>query len=862
MNKIKANKFFNTLVNPIFIKGLVLIICFIFKFNYSVSAQIKDSLYLQISDTNNLKNVENVQDSIVKSVPKSKQVLDAPVVYSAKDSMRINVKEKKLYLFGDAEVNYKEINLKSAYVEIDFGQNTLFAKGLKDSLGKEIGRPEFKEGAQVIKSKTILYNFETKKGLITDVITQEADGYIHGDSVKKMEDDVMFIKHGKYTTCEDEHPHFYFNISKLKVIPDDKIVSGPANLVVEDVPTPLAIPFGYFPNKKGRKNGIIVPQYGESQALGFFLKEGGYYVGLSEHMDLALTGDIYTRGSWATRAHTNYTKRYKYAGSFDARYSQIQISEKDFPDFRLNKDFFIKWTHRQDPKARPNSSFSADVNAGTSSFNQLNSAASTDFLQNAFQSSINYNKSWPGKPYSLNISARHAQNTQDSSVVISLPEAAFVVQRIFPLKRKTVIGSERWYEKIGVSLTSSIKNEIATKEYLLFTPASLKNFRNGVQHTIPISTSFQTMKYFTITPSINITERWYFKTIEQSYNNELQRVISDTIIRFARAGEYNINTNFTTKIYGMYQYRKGPVEAVRHVITPTFGLTYRPDFDTRRFGYFGDSTGTLTSYSPYQLGIFGVPSPGQQGLITMRFINNVEMKTRAKTDTTSGKKIKLMENLDFGSAYNILADSLNWQNIIINGRTQLFEKVSLLFGGGIDPYALDSAGRKINRFMWDTHKQIGRLTAANMAISFSLNSKRKSSVTSSKKATDEELEMIQRDRENFADFNIPWNLSVNYNINYSKPGLVEQLTQSVTFNGDVNLTPRWKVGFDSGYDFVKKEMTYTRINIFRDLHCWEMKFNWVPFGVNKSYLLEINVKSAVLQDMKLSRRRSWFDYMQ
>jgi hypothetical protein len=830
--------------------------------HFSAKAQIKDSLYLEFPDTSKISNEKNSSDSTVKSVPKSKQVLDAPVIYSAKDSMRINVKEKKLYLYGDAEVNYKEINLKSAYIELDFGKNTLFAEGVKDSLGREKGRPEFKEGAQVIKSKTILYNFETKKGLITDVITQEADGYIHGETVKKMEDDVMFIKHGKYTTCEDEHPHFYFNISKLKVIPDDKIISGPANLVVEDVPTPLAIPFGFFPNKKGRKNGILIPQYGESQALGFFLKEGGYYVGLSEHMDLALTGDIYTRGSWATRAHTNYTKRYKFAGSFDARYSQIQISEKDFPDYQLNKDFFIKWTHRQDQKARPNSSFSADVSAGTSSFNRLNSAASTDFLQNAFQSSINYNKSWAGKPYSLNISARHTQNTQDSSVVISLPEAAFVVQRIFPLKRKTVIGSERWFEKIGVSLTSSMKNEIATKEYLLFTPASLNNFRNGVQHTVPISTSFKTMKYFTITPSINLTERWYFKTLEQSYDNELQRVISDTITRFARAGEYNLNTSFTTKIYGMYQYRKGPVEAIRHVITPTLGLTYRPDFDSRRFGYFGDSTGTLTSYSPYQLGIYGVPSPGQQGLISMRFINNVEMKTRAKTDTTSGKKIKLMENLDFGSAYNILADSLNWQNITINGRTQLFEKVSLLFGGGIDPYALDSAGRKINRFMWDTNKQIGRLTAANLAISFSLNSKKKSSTSSSKKATDEELNMIQRDRGNFADFNVPWNLSVNYNINYSKPGFVEQLTQSVTFNGDVNLTPRWKVGFDSGYDFVKKEMTYTRINIFRDLHCWEMKFNWVPFGVNKSYLLEINVKSAVLQDMKLSRRRSWFDYMQ
>ncbi|MFN7014501.1 MAG: putative LPS assembly protein LptD, partial [Bacteroidia bacterium] len=528
-------------------------------------------------------------------MPKSKQVLDAPVIYSAKDSMRINVKEKKLYLYGDAEVNYKEINLKSAYIELDFGKNTLFAEGVKDSLGREKGRPEFKEGEQVIKSKTILYNFETKKGLITDVITQEADGYIHGDSVKKMENDVMFIKHGKYTTCEDEHPHFYFNISKLKVIPDDKIISGPANLVLEDVPTPLAIPFGFFPNKKGRKNGILIPQYGESQALGFFLKEGGYYVGLSEHMDLALTGDIYTRGSWATRVHSNYTKRYKFSGSFDARYSQIQISERDFPDYELNKDFFIKWTHHQDQKARPNSSFSADVSAGTSSFNRLNSAASTDFLQNAFQSSINYNKSWAGKPYSLNISARHTQNTQDSSVVISLPEAAFVVQRIFPLKRKTVIGSERWYEKIGVSLTSSMKNEISTKEYLLFTPASLNNFRNGVQHTVPISTSFKTMKYFTITPSINITERWYFKTLEQSYDNELQRVISDTITRFARAGEYNLNTSFTTKIYGMYQYRKGPVEAIRHVITPTLGLTYRPDFDSRRFGYFGDSTGTLTS---------------------------------------------------------------------------------------------------------------------------------------------------------------------------------------------------------------------------------------------------------------------------
>jgi lipopolysaccharide assembly outer membrane protein LptD (OstA) len=816
------------------------------------------------SDTLNLIG-DTIESSLIKNLPKKKKMLDSPVKYHAKDSMRFDVGLKKMFLFGDAKVQYETITLTAAYIELNMNTKIVYAIGMPDSSGNEIGRPVFEDKGQSFVSREMSFNFDTKKGLIKDVITKEGDGFIHGESVKKMENDEMYIKSGKYTTCESEVPHFHIHASKLKVIPDDKIITGPAYLAVENVPTPLVLPFGFFPNKKGRTSGILMPTYGDSPNLGFFLNGGGYYLALTDNIDLALRGDIYSKGSWGLNSSSNYHKRYKFKGAFDARYSNISIGEKELegtPYFSRNKDFLIRWNHRQDPKARPNSLFTADVTAGTSNYNQLNafSVGSQNFLTNTMQSNISYNKSWPGKPFNLTLNAGHSQNTISKEVNVILPQAVFNVNRFFPLKRKSSLGEQKWFEKIGVSYIANAKNEISTYDSLLFNSESMNRFRNGMMHNVNVATSYRMLKYFTVNPNMNYTDRWTLQTINK-FMDANDSLVTDTINGFRRVGEWNFNTNFTTTMYGMYQFKKGKISAIRHVLTPGIGLTYRPDQGTQRFGYYS-ATQMPTSYSPFDIGVYGRPAPGQQGLVNFSLINNIEMKVRSEKDTITGfKKVKIFENINLNSSHNIFADSLKWSPITITGRTRLFNNVDLNFGGAIDPYALSGDTVfpvRINQSEFSQTGRIGRLTDARVAISFNLRSKQTGTQRSAK-ATDEELRAIYANPNAYIDFNIPWSLNVFLNLNYNKHGLTPNFTRAITFTGDFNLTPKWKIGFNSGYDFTVKDFSYTTINVYRDLHCWELNFNWVPMGFNKSYSLDVRVKSAVLQDLKLTRRRSWFD---
>ena len=821
--------------------------------------------------------------------------LDAKVEYLAADSMEFDLVKKKLYLFGDAQVKYDQIGLQAEYIELDLENDMLTAFGKPDSTGKEVGRPKFNDGQQEFTSDTMRYNFTTQKGKISEAVVQEGEGYIHGKQVKKMSDDIIYIQHGKYTTCNADDPHFHIEATKPKVIQNNKIITGPAYLKVADIPTPLAVPFGLFPNQQKRNSGIVLPAYGESPELGFYLTQGGYYLGISDYVDLAILGDIYSRGSWGVTGISNYAKRYKFKGNMNLSYSRFLRGFQESPSFTRTNNFFVRWTHSQDSKARPNSRFSANVNAGSSNNfrNNFNSNTS-DFLTNTFQSRVNYNTSFFNRKLNLTLNGSHAQNTSDSTISITLPEMTLASKRFFLGDVLGKPGGRKWYSKLGVSYTGNGRNTVKTKEATLFEQSTLEQMRNGFRHNIPVSTSVKMFKWFTLNPSANYTEKWHFQRETRTWNAEDTLVARDTMQGFWATREYGVSASLSTKLYGYYEPRIGAIKklipVIRHVATPSVNFSLKPDFAQPRFNYYDsvrvDTAGTMQAYSPYSYGVYGAPSSGESGLVTFSLINNLEMKVRDRQDTTGKgtRKIKIFESFNFSSSYNIFRDSLNWSNLNMNARTTIFKNVNLLATGSMDPYALDPDGNNINESEWSRHRRIGRFTNGTATVSFSLRSKNNKNTNSnannqqSTSATDrtqdrinanqndalapEERERIANNPEAYVDFNIPWTLRVNYNLTYSQPNYRESrnVTNTIGLSGDVNLTPKWKVGFRTGYDFVQKDLTITNIDIYRDLHCWEMTFNVVPFGSRRSYVFNIRVKSSILQDLKLSRRRSWYDF--
>ncbi len=782
--------------------------------------------------------------------------LKSKVHYTADDSIRFDIEGEKVFLYGNAKIAYEDIQMEAGYVEVNWNNRQLFAKGVLDSSGSEVGLPVFMEGADRFTAKTVTYNFDTKKGKITQVNTTQGDGYILGQTIKKIDENNYFIRNGAYTTCDLPHPHYAISANKLKVIQNNKVVTGPAYLVIEGVPLPLAIPFGYFPTRKHRSAGILLPAYGESGRLGFYFKDGGYYFGIGDVIDFAITSDIYTLGSWGLKLNSNYANRYRYNGNLSVSFSEIKTSEKELPDYNLSKDFFIRWNHRQDPKARPSSVFSANVNAGSSSYYQNNLSSATNYLTNTFQSSVAWSKSWQGKPYSFSSSLSHTQNTITHDISLSLPTTNFSVNRLFPFKRSAGIGTEKWYEKIGVSYQNNFQNTIQTKDDLLFKSGSANQFRYGMSHTIPVSTSIKVLKYFTLSPSVTYNEKWYMKTIRKNYDVLNDSIITDTLNAFRASRDFLFSTSLNTRVYGMVQFRKGKIAAIRHVMSPTISYGYRPDYSNPNFNYYKDyqtdALGNTAKYSIFETGIYGGAPSGKYGVIGFNLDNNLEMKTRSVTDTSVNfKKIKIFESLSAGVSYNTAVDSLKWSNITINGRTTLFDRVNISLSGSFDPYTLDSEGRRINTSELSENNRLARLVSSSLSISFALNNAGKPNANASG----------GNKKPNAADdLIIPFNLSVNYNVAYSRPALLEaEINQTLNFYGDVALTTNWKITFNSGYDFRAKDLSYTSIGIYRDLHCWEMRANWVPFGFQQNYYFQINVKSSVLQDLKLSKKNDIYD---
>lgn len=796
---------------------------------------------------------------------------DVPVYYNSDDSLLNDMRNRKAFLYGNAVVKYEDMTINAAFIEVDLDKKEVYAYGRTEG-DSVVGKPEFEQGDETFVADTIRYNFDSKKGIIKNVTTEYDGAYLIGGRTKLHENKHVHMTHGKFTTCDLAEPHYYFNLSKAIVIPDDKIISGPANLVIEDIPTPIGIPFGFFPNKKGGTSGILIPEFGNEENRGFFLRNGGYYWAINDYIDLSLLGDIYSKGSWGAGMIMNYKLRYKFNGSLSFKYNRNLFGYRGLSNFSTSNQYAFRWKFTQDSKANPNSTFSADVNMSSTDYDKYNSYNVNNYMTSTKQSSISYSYVFPNSPFSMSMALKHSQNSNTGSIDLTLPELAFNMSRIYPFKRKKAVGKSRFYEKISIAYTMNATNKIRTNDADFFN-IPYDSITNGIIHRIPINASFKLFKYTTLTPSFNYNERWYFKRFTKEWNVSEETLETDYASTFARVWDYNTSLSWSTTIYGMFNFRKGKVKALRHVFSPSVSFSYVPDYGKEKYKYYGsysrvmynNTTGQYDSvtniYSMFEGLPYGTPSKGGSGSVSINLGNNLEMKLRNLKDTTKDNtKIKLLESFNISTNYNIFADSLRWAPISITGRTRI-KVIDISFNTSLDPYAIApneyGTYQRINKALVKDNGHLVRMTIGYITAGFSLNSK----------ARDKKIEEAQQSMydiiygypNSYVDFNVPWNLRVSYTFRYTKPYEEAKITQTLNFSGELNITQKWKVSVTTGYDFEAKKMSPTTVDIYRDLHCWEMSLHVVPFGQHKSYAFQINVKASMLQDLKLNKRRSWFD---
>ena len=840
-------------------------------------------------------------DSLAADTTKKKEPLDAPVIYEASDSI-VFTKEGYAHLYGEGKVNYQNIELTSAVITMNMDSSTVYATGVTDTAGVETGSPIFKDGETPYESKIMRYNFKTKKGFINSIVTQQGEGYVTSEEGKKGANDEIYMRHGKYTTCDNhEHPHFYLKLSMAKVRPKKNVVFGPAQLVVEDVPLPIAVPFGFFPFNSSYSSGFIMPTYGDEMNRGFYLRDGGYYFAISDQMDLKVLGEIFTKGSWGLSAASNYNKRYKFSGSFNASYLVTKTGEKNMPDYSVSKDFRIQWRHRQDAKANPNSSFSASVNFATSSYDRSSLSSlynPQQYSQNTKASSVSYSRNFP--EIGLNISGAFniTQNTRYSSLSMTLPDVNISLNRIYPFKRKKSAGDERWYEKISLQYTGSITNSISTKDNLLFkTP--LTQWENGMQHKIPVSATFNLFKYINIVPSFNYTERWYLRKVKQSYDaspTSRDHVKRDTINGFNRLYDYNLSLQMNTKLYGMYKplFMKSKELQIRHVFTPTVSYTYTPDFGKSRYGYYDTYTYTdedgevrTVEYSPYEGAVYDYPGKNMSQNISFSIDNNIEMKMKSDKDTTGYKKISLIDQLGASLSYDVA--NKKWSDLSMNLRLKLTKSYTFNMNALFATYAyqFDENGNVVvgDRTEW-SYGRFGRFQGYSGSFSYTLNNdtfkklfgkkeedeknkdnkgKEENEDEETEEETEEQnnnsnmrkTEKASVDSDGYLAFKLPWSVSLSYSysiredrskdINIKTMRYPYSLTHSLNVSGNFKIGSRWNMTYSTGYDFTSKEMSMTTLNITRDLHCFNMSCGLV-FGPFTSYNFSIRANSSMLTD--------------
>lgn len=809
--------------------------------------------------------------------------LQAAVNILARDSQWMDIRHNMTYLYREAKIKYMDFELSADYIRIDHENNEVFASGLVDHNGRYVGRPVVIMGGDSPKAvDSLTYNFDTGVGVTYGVFSEVDGGFIQANRVRRNQFNEMSLFHGMYSTCNLPEPHTHFGIFiKKGIVTESQIVAGPAYLVVEGVHLqPLMIPFGFFPKPDKKASGFIFPSFGEDFSRGFYMRDAGFYFAFNDYWDSEVRGTLYSKGSYEASLRTTYRVRYKYDGGFNLRFASTRTGIEGTPGYRPTNDFNITWNHSQRPEANPGTTLSASVNFGTGSYFQ-NTAAGASYnyeqmTQNNMSSSISYGRRFGDGRFNFSASMSHRQDITTGSVYLELPSFNLNATTFNPFDSKDRIGEQKWYQKITVGYSLMGRNSIQTTEQDLFKRKSLGQFRNGFQHSVPISLSLNALKHFQVNTSVNYVERWYLQTIRRRLENTPAgyQEVRDTVQGFSRAYDYSVSSGLSTKFYGMYP-RMGRVEAMRHVVTPSVNINYRPDFSDDLFGFyrnFVDAQGNQQQYSIFQDGIFGSPGSGKSMGIGFSINNNLEAKVRSRRDTTDGgiKKVQIIQGLTFNGNYNMAADSFRLSNISFSGRTALFnQQINVNFNGTFDPYSVDEQGRRIHRFAIKDGK-LARLTNFGLSFDYSLNPKmlqrrnealdglegQRGNMTPEQQQA---LARISSDPNAFVDFNIPWNLAGSFSFQYSRFGNVSNITSTLNVFGDFSFTEKWKVQFNSGYDFKQKKISLTRFSIYRDLHCWDMSVGWVPFGQYQSYNITIRAKASILQDLKLTKRNEGYN---
>lgn len=841
-----------------------------------------------------------IEDSLVISTSDSIGDIHTTIRYSAEDSFYFDYRSKIIRLFGNAVVTYGDISLKAAQIELDWKTNTVVADGRLDSAGVLVGKPLFDDAGVVYETESMSYNFNTKKAVIKGVVTQQGDAYMHAGRIKKDPNDIIYGQSMIYTTCNLPHPHFHIEARKFKKLPKGSTLVGPFHLEVNDIATPVGFLFGMFPNKRERSSGLVIPTYGEEQRRGFYLRDGGYYFNISDYVDLKVLGEIYSKGSYGLEMQSNYTKRYAFSGNFRAEMNTQKIVTEN--DTSTSTDTWITWSHK--PVSLRDSRISADVSLGSSSYNSNNFDYNINRnMRQEFRSSVTYSKTLRGTPFSFGTAITYTQNVSTGVGTLTLPDITLSMNRIYPLKGLPG-KSNAWYKKIYLGQNFTYRKTISNR-YAADTvgdeiqyPDFWKNFGDHWKNAqtdqsqaqplsfdIPLSTSFNVLKHFNLSPTINYTEQWFFNKRNHEYDTIQNKFIEgDPSGGFFRAFRTSMGARLTTKLYGFYNPQIGGIQRIRHLITPSVNFSYTPDLSKRIFGYYKDfsyeQNGVdTTAYLPR---LAGAPGRRESGILTFNIDNNIEMKVLSKKDTTGeAKKVALLEGLSFSTQYDYLKEDFKLSPINFSGRTSIWQrKVSLSFRGVIDPYAYvpgeNESMVRTNRYAWQSGQGLGRFTNGDISINGNFSADRtgrqqdpqaipgesRDEIMRENLTPEEEneLDYIRANPHEYVDFNIPWSFSFGYNLRYTRTLQNElQFLQVLTFNGDLSLTEKWKIRFNSGYDFSQKEFTTTTLNIDRDLHCWQMSFTWVPFGRFQSYNITINAKSSLLQDLKLTKRRSFQD---
>ncbi|WP_407920991.1 putative LPS assembly protein LptD [Flavobacterium cellulosilyticum] len=830
-------------------------------------------------------------DSIKKDSIKTKAFLEGKIKYKSENFVKIEQKKKLITLYDKAELYYQDIELKSGIIVMNYKLNEVNAGRIKDSVGKFTQFPNFKQGENLIEPDSIRFNFKSKKAIIWNSRTEQGEFKVKAAITKKENDSVYFLKGARFTTSTDvDNPEYYFQTNKVKFIPGKKVVTGLTNLVIANVPTPIALPFAFFPmSKETSVSGILLPSYNDSNTRGFSLQNGGYYFALSDKYDLTVLGDYYTNGSYAMRFESNYSKRYSYRGNVNIRFENLINSERGYPDYSKQNIYNIQWSHSKDSKGSPNSSFSASVNLGSSKYfkQSINTANIGSTLNNTLSSSVSYSKTFNGELKSrLSLSATHSQNTQTSVINMTLPDMQYSIESIYPFAGK---GGEKkgFFKNINLQYNMSGRNSFVTTDTLFFKSQMFENAKLGMKHSIPLSTNFKLFKYFSATTSVNYDEVWYIKTISRNYDKDLSTVVDKINNGFDSYRTYNFSSSLGTTIYGTFNFGEDKkIKSIRHVMRPALSHSYTPSFSKYYDTYATDGSGTINKdYSRFENGIFGAPGNSKSNNIGFSLSNTFEAKVADKDSTkTELKKIMLLNNLNLSTSYDLNADGINslaWSPVRLSGGTQLFkDKMNVNFATTLDPYAIDNSGNRMNVYNINNGGSLFRMTSANMTLNYSIASKKdkdddksQNDQTQRNGGRDDDLfgkntidsergKSLFDDKESgedkvseFFKSVLPWDMTFAYSLTYGNNNREHKITgNSIMISANTDLTPKWKAGISTGYDFVQNGVTYTQFRFERDLLSWRMSFNWTPFGTNSNWSFFIGIKSGILSDIKWDKR--------